>query len=393
MRVLMLTSSYPLHPGDYRGGFVRDMARALLAQGIEVEVAAPRPDGDESWAPEDEPDLPVRWLPAVLPLRARGFHGAGLEANLRRDPLALLTLPSFLGAFAVEASVRSLFCDCIVAHWLVPMGLVGAAISRYSGRPLGVVAHSGPPDPCRVWPADRVVGHVVKSARSTACVSTSVHQQVVRAVAGAVASDRLPVIPLGVDLRAGTASAPSRDRPLRLLFVGRLVGLKGVDILVRASARVPGIDVGILGDGPEMSSLRALAQELGAPVRFLGEADVEASRRAMQAADLLVVPSRRGFLGRQEGLPRVLAEAWSCGLPVVASATGGLTEAIARQGGGLLCLPGDVADLARALRLCRETPALLARLRTEAMAAGSAFSWDALGPRWAAWVRGLAGRA
>lgn len=389
----MLTSSYPLRPGDYRGGFVRDMARALLSQGIEVEVAAPRPDGDEGWAPEDEPDLPVRWLPAVLPLRARGFHGAGLEANLRRDPLASLAIPPFLGAFAVEASVRSLFCDCIVAHWLAPMGLVGAAISRHSGKPLGIVAHSGPPGPFRVWPFDRLLRYVVTSARSTACVSASVREQVSRGVAGALMSDRLPVIPLGIDLRAGTASAPSRDRPLRLLFVGRLVGLKGVDVLVRAAARVPGIDVNVLGDGPERSSLRALAEKLGVPVRFSGEADVDGARRAMQAADLLVVPSRCGRLGRQEGLPRVLVEAWSCGLPVVASATGGLTEAVARQGGGLLCQPDDVADLARVLRLCRETPALLGRLRLEAMAAGGAFSWDAVGPRWAAWVRGLAGRA
>ncbi len=392
MKVLMLTSSYPFGPGDHRGGFVREMARVLIRQGIGVEVAVPRPSEEYNVLDEPFPDdglePEVRMLPAVLPGRARGFHGAGLEANLRRDPAAALAIPPFLVSYAVEASVRALFCDAIVAHWLLPMGAVGAAISRYSGKPLGVVAHSGPPVAARIWPLRKAVGEVLATARSTVCVAEAVRREVV--AAGRPAStDRLTVIPLGVDLRVRTAAPTVADRPLRLLFVGRLVGLKGVDVLVRAAARVPGVELEVAGDGPERTTLCALAADLGAPIRFLGEVAPEAARRAMQAADLLVVPSRRSRLGREEGLPRVLLEAWSCGLPVLATATGGMTEALGRRGGGLLCPPDDVVDLARALRLCRENPAVLERLRLEAMAAGNAYSWEALGPRWAQWTRSL----
>lgn len=393
MKILVLTSSYPCAPGDWRGGFVRDLSRALVRQGLEVEVAVPRPEGEAGDVPpppaEDPFEPAVRRLPSILPGRARGFHGAGIEENLRRDPGAALAIPPFLLAYAVEASIRGLFCDAIVAHWLLPMGAVGATLSRYAGRPLGVVAHSGPPAVARVWPLRGVVRGVVATARSVACVSESVRGQVARACAPGDAG-RLAVLPLGVDPRAATANPLGPERPLRLLFVGRLVAMKGVDVLIRAVARVPGVLLDVAGDGPEAGRLRALAADLDAPVRFLGEVPDAAARAAMQAADLLAVPSRPGLLGREEGLPRVVLEAWSCGLPVLATATGGMTGALARHGGGLLCVPGDAGDLARALRLCREDPSLLARLRIQARAAGAAFSWDVLGPRWADWVRALA---
>ncbi len=387
MRVLMLTSSYPCREGDWRGGFVRDLGRVLVREGLHVIVAAPRPPDPFQPPPVQDGEPGTVWLPTWLPARARGFHGAGLEANLRRDLHAWANLGPFLAAYALEARVQAAFADVIVAHWLLPMGLVGAFLSRWSSRPLGVVAHSGPPWPARLPPLSRLVRSVVTQAASVTCVSESVRREVA-CVSGGLG--RLDVLPLGVDLRPSAEPRPLHGRPLRLLFVGRLVRVKGADLVARAARDLgerPPVTWTVIGDGPEAARLRANAPTC---MRFLGDLDPERVRAEMAAHDALVVPSRPGPLGRSEGLPRVLLEAWSCGLPVLAADTGGLGEAIRRHGGGGLFQPDNVGGLVRAVLEFEGDPVLRSRLRREALEAASAHAWDRVASRWAAWVRGLA---
>jgi glycosyltransferase involved in cell wall biosynthesis len=387
MRLLVLTSSWPLHPGDARGSFVKDWCETLARRGFDIVVAAPRPLGDPPARSGDDDLVRVTWLPAFLPVRSRAFHGAGLESNLWRDPAAALGLPGFLTAFTLEAAARAITSDAIVAHWLLPMGAVGAAVARVSGRPLYVLAHSGPPIAARLPPMSLAVRAVVRAARSVACVSDSVLAEI-RAAVGEGA--RLTTIPLGVDLRPVVGAPPGRSVFKRVLFVGRLVPLKGVDVLLRALVGMPNVQLTVVGDGPEGPALRRLAADLGVDARFAGEVDREDARRAMAGADLLVVPSRVGFLGRAEGLPRVIPEAWSCGLPVVTTSAGGAGEAVFRCGGGLLALPGDVADLRRAIHAVLEDDALRAGLSRGAVVAAADLSWDAVGARWAEWLEGPA---
>jgi glycosyltransferase involved in cell wall biosynthesis len=115
-----------------------------------------------------------------------------------------------------------------------------------------------------------------------------------------------------------------------LLSVGRLVPIKGFDVLVRAAALAAdggaAPTVVILGDGPERQRLAALAGRLGVPLRLPGFVQRQDVPRWMTAADLYVQPSRRLASGRTEGLPVATLEALSLGVPVVASATGGLSE-------------------------------------------------------------------
>lgn len=388
MRVLMLTSSYPCHDRDWRGGFVRDLARVLAREGLDITVMAPRPAATPPR--QDNTNPRTVWLPAWFPVPALGFHGWGLEAELWRDPRASMTFLPFLAAYAAEALVHAVFADVIVANWLFPMGLVGCLVSRWSSRPLGVVAHSGPPWPARIPPFSRFVRLVVEQSRSVACVSETVIREV-EAVAHGAAASHLEVLPLGIDLRPSPSPLPLDQRPLRLLFVGRLVRLKGVDVLVRAAQRlescsVPCVEWTVIGDGPDSRFMR---RESIRGVRWLGEADPERVQAAMTTHDALVVPSRPGRFGRSEGMPRVVMEAWASGLPILGSDTGGIGDAVRRHGGGLLFPPGDPDALVRAILDFYRDEALRMKLRAEALEAASLHAWDRLGPRWAAWVRGL----
>lgn len=106
------------------------------------------------------------------------------------------------------------------------------------------------------------------------------------------------------------------------LFAARLVEEKGADVAIEAAARA-GVPLAIAGSGPEESALRALAARLGAPVRFLGHLTAPELTAARGEAAFCVVPSRW-----DEPCPYSAIEAMAAGLPVLASAVGGLPEMV-----------------------------------------------------------------
>lgn len=379
MRVAVLTSSWPLGPRDWRGHFVREWCLAIQAQGIRPRVLVPRPPED----PDPDGHLEVTYLPRALPASPGGFHGQGLEEELRRRPSLAVGLPATLLAFALEALPRCLGVEALVAHWVWPMGLVGAAMARMTGLPLGIVAHSGPPALARVPGLSALWRGPLEVARSVACVSDSVKSQL---SAGPVGGSRV-LISLGIT--AGPVALPPRGPRFRVLFVGRMVPMKGGDVLIRALEGMPDTTLTMVGDGVEASRWRGLAQALGVTARFLGERSPAEVLQEMSGADVLVVPSRRGLGGRVEGMPRVILEAWSRGLPVVVTDAGGGGEMVRCQGGGVVVPPGDHRTLRAALDRLAGDLEWLQRLREEAIQAAWVYRWEVQGPRWAAWVRSL----
>jgi glycosyltransferase involved in cell wall biosynthesis len=175
-----------------------------------------------------------------------------------------------------------------------------------------------------------------------------------RAAAQRLELERVPrrkiaVVPNGLDLRQFTARVPGPPRPLRkVIAVANLRAEKGHDVLIDASAlvlqRFPEARFEIVGAGPLRGKLveRARAREVLHAFAFLGHRDDVGDRLA--AADVFVLPSR------SDALPNAVLEAMAAGLPVVASAVGGILELIVDGRTGVLVPPGDPASLAA--RLC-----------------------------------------
>jgi glycosyltransferase involved in cell wall biosynthesis len=200
-----------------------------------------------------------------------------------------------------------------------------------------------------------------------------------------VPEDRWRVIPNGVDTHRFHPNG-SRGTGDYLLFVGRLVPYKGLDVLLRALARrPPGLPLLVAGDGPLRPTLEALARRLGVDARFLGhvpDADLPA---LYQGARATILPS----VTQQEAFGLALLESMACGTPVVASQLPGVEE-VARLG-GLVAPPGDIDALAEAVaRVVRDElprgPALAARVR-------EAYSWEAVTDRLLEVYAEVAGRA
>jgi glycosyltransferase involved in cell wall biosynthesis len=183
------------------------------------------------------------------------------------------------------------------------------------------------------------------------------------------------VVPFGLRLeRYGMVSgtAPRVEMIKRsatkatFLFVGRLVGYKGVDVLLRA---LPGLDAEtvIVGDGPLRGSLESLARDLGLAdrVQFRGEVASDELLALYHACDACVLPS----VTRQEAFGMVQLEAMLCGRPVVSTELGtGVSWVNQHERTGLIVKPGDVDDLRRAIVRLLGDPILRQRLGAAAQA-------------------------
>ena len=187
--------------------------------------------------------------------------------------------------------------------------------------------------------------------------------------------DKCVVIPFGVDtprllatdeVRARAAALRARHQTPLVLFVGRLVPYKGIDVLLRA---LTGIDATTLlvGDGPLRTMLETQARELGlSRVCFLGEVSDAELTALYHAADLFVLPS----VTRAEAFGVVQLEAMACGVPVVSTnLPSGVPWVNQHNKTGLVVPPGDADGLRQALhalltdRLRREAVGRYARAR------------------------------
>jgi glycosyltransferase involved in cell wall biosynthesis len=188
-----------------------------------------------------------------------------------------------------------------------------------------------------------------------------------------VEESRVTVIPNGIDARSLRHSRRADARtPLGIdpsaplvAVVARLEPRKGVEDALRAFAMFrrahPEANLVIAGEGPERDSLIDLTRRLSLEksVRFLGWSEDAASTLA--SSDACLIPSR------SEGQSLVALEAMALGVPVVASATGGLPEMIRDGETGLLAPPRNPPEMARALDRLFKNDLLRERLARAAL--------------------------
>ena len=322
MKVVVLTTSYPRGPDDVAGVFVREAVEELRGAGVDVEVVSP------------------------ASFRHFGLaYGHGVVGNLRRRPWKALLLPAFLASYSVAARRARATRDLVHAHWL-PSALPALKtrkpfVLQLWGTDVELAARVR-------WAARRLV----RRARIVICPSRRRSQRprassAREKCAWCRAGSRFPT--RSASRRSHRACCSSGGSPRRR-------GSSTSSRRPRGSPRV------IVGDGP----LRGRVPDA---VGFVSRAELAAH---YERAAVVVCPSHR------EGYGVVAREAMAYGRPVVATAVGGLLDAIEDGVTGLLVPPRDPAALRAAIETLLADAELRRRLGANARtAARERFSWQA----------------
>jgi len=285
------------------------------------------------------PDAPRGWLAETL-------AAAGFKAAFYPNPPGWGSAPG--SVLAIRAILRRRRVQILHGHDFMA-SVLGTAAAAAAGLPSLMTLHGSTYYSDR-WHRRSLLGWAARRSSSVVTVSADLGR---RLAADLSLSDQVvDVIPNGIRLKQGCRRRGREilglgPDELGILAVGRLVPLKGLDVLVEAlpllGGRAEHVRVAVAGDGPALERLQSMDPTLpgGRRIQYLGmREDVE---HLLAGADIFVMPSRT------EALPMALIEAMGAGLPVVASGVGGIPEVVEHGREGWLVEPDDPRALATAL--------------------------------------------
>ena len=324
--------------------------RVRMADGVVVEHLDA---GPATWVPRDQ----------LLPLV--GQLGSELATRIAADPPDLVHAHFWMSGLAALSATRDV--NVPVVQTFHALGIVKR---RYQG--------DDDTSPEQRFAIER---DIVRRADEIVATCTDEVFELIRLGA---TRDRLTVVPCGVDLGLFSPDGPRDPRTPgrgRLVAVGRLVPRKGLGNVIEAMAALPGTELVIAGgpprdelrDDPEAARLRRIAEDHGVADRVelrgrVGRADLPA---LLRSADVVVcAPWYEPF-----GI--VPLEAMACGVPVIASAVGGMIDTVVDGVTGVHVCPRDPDRVAEAARGLLEDPARRAAFgRAGVRRAQRLYDWD-----------------
>jgi colanic acid/amylovoran biosynthesis glycosyltransferase len=354
MRLCVLASEYP----STTQTFVYEPIEWLRARGHDVDVVADRQGSLPGTSVEQFPVTVTgrRWLDRrtkmlnLVESPVRAVRGYDLAASWAwgTDWSTWETL-----ARSLLAPLRA--ADRVLAHF-GPHGIRWLRAVATAGKPYAVFFHGYDATSWLVEHPD----HYRPLIESGVGFITNGEYLESRLVEAGVPRERIAICRYGASTDVAALTDPPDLAPQRVLTIARLVDKKGVADSITAFAEAQDVLGGawqyeIVGDGPLIAALRALAEQLGVGtlVRFRGFLSRRETIDALLQASVFILASRTAPNGDTEGTPVSIIEAATLGLPVVSTLHAGIPEILPAQAAqaGLLVAEGDVAGLARALRL------------------------------------------
>ena len=353
LAVTWLTPWYPWDGDPMSGVFHRTQAQAVARHGVDVSVVAPRPA-----APPPLPWLSGRWA------RYAGMPRAESDGPVQVARPPYLAVPGEPGwarpSWAVARAARGVIRvapDLLHGHFVVPTGMATRRVAGELHRPYVLTVHGYD---ATSWPAAHA-DHLdeyratLRGAAAVISVSAAIGRRL-HELAGVEAV----TLPLGVDHAALRSLAIPKDEARAalglpqdrfiVLFAARTTAHKGLAEFVEAALGLGDGFLSVVAGGGQMLNHRAEEGRQGDRLRYAGPQDRAGVVRHMCAADVLVLPSY------QEGLPTVLVEAGSLGLPVIATAVDGTPELLSGDA-GLLIAPREPDAIVAAVRSAAADPA------------------------------------
>lgn len=327
MKVLMVTTSYPDFEGSTRGIFIRRLCRELVNQGVEVVVLTPR-IFSQSPLFERESGIQVHrfWFPSGnTPLNQR----EGI-------PFLAMCVYMLTGLFTALRLIRREKPDVIHGNWIVPAGLIAAVAGTLTRTPVLNTARGMDVRVSEKGPVKVLFDLAVKLSDKVTVVSEAMRDR--ECLSGT------EVISSGVN-EAFFRIIPDRGS-LNILHTRSLEKVYDAETLIRAVPlvlqKMPGARFIIAGSGSHESSLKDLAERLGAAghIGFAGPVDHNSIAKLMESASVYVSAAVA------DGTSIALMEAMAAGLIPVVSDIEANRSLVTHGKDGYLFSPGNEHDLA-----------------------------------------------
>lgn len=325
-KLLVVSTSFPQKPGDGLSPFILELCQNLAGRGWPVTALVPHAAGladSEIWG-----NVTVRRF-RYLPDRFEdlGYSG-GILPNVESKPWKLVKVPFFVLAMYREALrlTTDEGFDVVCFQWFYPAAFWLGQFKRSTGASViltghGTDIHLAAKNPPFRFFAGRAFKRVSAITVNSEYMKSLLPQ--------AMLPKRTAVIPMGVDTGKFTPAGNRPSQSKTIIYVGRLIRQKGINLLIEAfadvAAAVPDARLEIIGYGPEREAILQMMQSrgIGKNVTLIDMVPHDSLPDIYRRARVLVLPSLI-----PEGLGMTPAEAGLCGVPAVTFGLGGTGEIV-----------------------------------------------------------------
>ena len=339
-KLLVVSTSFPMRPGDGLSPFILEHCQHLSILGWEVTALVPHHKGlkdREVWGAVTVRRF--RYLPERL--EDVGYSG-GIMPNLKKRPWKIFKLPFYIYSMyreALKISVEGNF-DLVSFQWIFPASFWLGRFARVSGLPIVLTGHG-----TDIHMASRGIFKKFANWSFKKADALTVNSAYMKLL---LKDNTLPskaeVIHVGVDSEKFHPANTKPSDSKKILYVGRLIKQKGIELLVEAfidiPKQIPEARLEIIGYGPEKENIKAIlkAAHLEESVTMMDAVPHDDLPAIYGQSRVLVLPSLI-----PEGLGMTPAEAGLCGVPTVTFGLGGTSEIVINNKTGLIVEPNREA--------------------------------------------------
>jgi glycosyltransferase involved in cell wall biosynthesis len=354
MHIAIITTSYPLTNESMSGIFIRRLVNNL-PDDIRSTIITPSPNYAVAENTDSGTQIQcVRYAPYRWQLLAH--RPGGIPVALRNHRGLLLLMPVMLLSMLIACIRNGRHVDLMHANWSLN-GVIAGIAGRLVGTPVMTTLRGSDVERLEKSGTSRLLlKWCLQLNRHVVTVSEAINKQVCEAFPQY--REKIITIPNGVgdEFLNIPPYLPADNKAITITSIGSLIPRKCMDTLIRAAARVSHekeIRLNIIGAGPELEALKAVAQKVetrGLTVNFPGNIAPDAIPEQLAATDVFVLASRF------EGRPNVILEAMAAGRAVIASDIDGVSELVKHEETGLLFKAGNQERLENHLsKLCTDS--------------------------------------
>ncbi len=364
-KVLVLTSSFPKSYNDTTTRFIYEHSKIFIDNGMPTTVLCPSFNNTSIYEEWENMRI-IRFRYFVPKEFEKLAYGGGILENVRYNPMLKLLVPFFMFSFLYKAWILSRDNDIICSHWIVPSGVIGAIINKFYKKRHILVIHSAGVHLLKKLPFGKLIAEfITNNCNTIIAVSNYIKNSLIDILPPhkkEIARRNIQVLPMGINMnyyrnRESLLFEKRSDTKYIILYIGRLVEIKGVEYLIKAMDGIKNTVLIIAGDGILKERLKNIASTLNTETRFLGQVSEPQKKELLHRATCLVVPSITLNSSRTESMPVTIMEALSSGLPIIATCVGGIREIVINGVNGILVPEKDSNALRNAIEkiiFCKE---------------------------------------